>query len=301
MKKVTMLFAWLTLFMLCSCGKIYLPDSFETTSEETNANVTLKVSRFEQIPFENLRIPNMRTETSITELCTRLNFAVFKDDEKVKNISQNNEDEDFGTVTLSLANGTYKVVVIAHSCSGSATLSKPTEIKFPNNRLSDIFYYYGTISVTEEKKTYEINMKRAVAKFRLVLHDTSLPDEFAQMKFYYTGGSSTFDATTGHGCKASRQTEIISRKNAGTDKDGNPTFDVYTFPHVDGEEKLKMTITAQDEFGSSIAERAFTDIPVVRNQITQYSGSFFLNESGSSSDAIITADPEWDAQKDFVF
>ena len=51
----------------------------------------------------------------------------------------------------------------------------------------------------EDDATYDVTLKRAVGKFRLVVKDET-PKTIKQMKIYYTGGSSTFDATTGYGC-----------------------------------------------------------------------------------------------------
>jgi hypothetical protein len=62
--------------------------------------------------------------TDITEICSRLNIAIFDGDgTKVKTIAQKRDDAEFGTVAMSLAAATYRLVVIAHNCDGSATIS----------------------------------------------------------------------------------------------------------------------------------------------------------------------------------
>lgn len=120
------------------------------------------------------------------------------------------------------------------------------------------------------------------------------------MKFYYTGGSSTFDTILGVGAKHSRQAEVFPLAEAGKAPEGHPFFEVYTFLHTDPD-ALKMTITAQNAAGDSLLERIFLDVSIVCNQITQYAGIFFQENAGNPQNVTLTDDSEWAAQKNFVF
>ena len=71
------------------------------------------------IPFEN----TTRATTTMEQLCSRLQFAVFKDGVKVKNVSQQQGDAHFGETTLTLDEGEYQLVVMGHSCTGTATIT----------------------------------------------------------------------------------------------------------------------------------------------------------------------------------
>lgn len=302
MNKLFFNIAGLLLLLMFSCEKLYLPGE-QSKGEDAHGNVTLCVSAFEQMPFVTggqSSVLQMRATRPIKGLCNRLNFAVFQNGEKVKNIAQKSDDEGFGTAKIALAPGDYELVVVAHNCSGTATISAPNDITFPSNHLTDTFYYYGNLTVTDQSSTHNLNLQRAVAMFRFVLRDETLPLEFAQMKFYYTGGSSTFDASLGVGAKQSRQTEVFSVADAMEDTEGNRVFEVYTFPHTTSD-ALKMTVTAQNTAGAPILERIFLEVPVVKNQITQYAGVFFQESGGSAEDFTLTADPEWGGQKNFVF
>ena len=66
---------------------------------------------------------------------------------------------------------------------------------FPNNKVTDTFFYYGDLVVGTEKQSYDLTLTRAVAMFRLVLTDDEIPSTVAKLKFYYLGGSSTFRLT----------------------------------------------------------------------------------------------------------
>ena len=51
-------------------------------------------------------------------------------------------------------------------------------------------------------------------------------------------------------------------------------------------------------------ERIFENVPVTRNQVTRYTGSFFGNGgSGQTSDGTfrLTADPDWDSVNGYTF
>ena len=240
-----------------------------------------------------------RAATDITELCSRLNIAIFDDDgTKVKTVAQKEGDASFGTVAMTLAAGTYQLVVIAHNGEGSATITSTEKVTFPNNKVTDTFYYYGDLVVTSEVQSYDLTLTRAVAMFRMVLTDEEIPSAVTKFKFYYTGGSSTFSPSAGYGCVNSKQTEIR------TVADGVTTFDIFTLPHTEEDVLTKLTVTALDANDNTVKERVFENVPVTRNQVTRYTGSFFGNGgSGQTSDGTfrLTANPDWDSVNGYTF
>ena len=289
------IFIILTLLM-AACEKPILDD--EDITEKKEANVILRMSQFEQTAFT-------RAATDITELCTRLNIAIFSaDGTKVKTVAQKESDSDFGTVALSLAAGTYRLVVIAHNCDGSATITSEEKVTFPNNKVTDPFYYDGDLVVTDAKQSYDLTLTRAVAMFRLVLTDEEIPSNVAKLKFYYVGGSSTFSPKDGYGCVNSKQTEV---RTVPADFVSGTAFDIYTLPHTEEDVLTKLTVTALDANDNTIRERLFENVPITRNQITRYTGSFFgsggSGGGGSTSDGIfrLTADPDWDSVNGYTF
>jgi hypothetical protein len=266
-----------------ACEKGYTAE--EETKTGNESNVTLRVKSIEMVPFENTTIS--RASTEMSELCSRLQFAVFKDGEKKKNISQQAGDAGFGEAAISLPEGDYQLVVMGHSCTGTATITDLEKITFPNNKVTDTFYYYGTFTVGNDSKIVELDLKRAVAMLRFNLTQP-LTENIKQLKFLYTGGSSTFSAITGFGSVNSRQTEIRDVAS------GQKVFEVYTFPHAQ-EGKLKVTITALDANGTEIAETVMEDIPVEVNKISVYNGVLFDDTTNSSSPSIkVKGDGDWD-------
>lgn len=275
--------------LVAACEK---PILNEEEVEQKEANVILHMTMYEQESFT-------RAATDITELCSRLNIAIFSmDGTKVKTVAQKEGDASYGTVALTLAAGTYHLVVIAHNCDGSATITSEEKVTFPNNKVTDTFYYYGDLVVTDAKQSYDLTLTRAVAMFRLVLTDEEIPSNVAKMKFYYVGGSSTFSPKDGYGCVNSKQTEVRSVADDGI-------YDIYTLPHTEDDVLTKLTVTALDDNDNTVKERLFENVPVTRNQITRYNGSFFGSGGGggSSSDGTfrLTAKPDWDSVNGYMF
>ena len=282
------------LAVLAACEKPILGED-EVGDSPTEANVILHFTQFEQEAFT-------RAATDITSLCSRLNIAIFNSEgTKVKTVAQKEGDADYGTVALSLAEGTYQLVVIAHNCEGSATITSSEKVTFPNNKVTDTFYYYGDLVVTSETQNYDLTLTRAVAMFRLVLTDEDIPSAVAKFKFYSTGGSSTFSPKDGYGCVNSKQTEL---RTVPAGSASGTIFEIFTLPHTEEDVLTKLTVTALDANDNTIKERIFENVPVVRNQVTRYTGSFFGSGGGGqtgSGSFRMTADPDWDAVNGYTF
>ena len=276
--------------LLAACEKSIID---EKTGKEipADANVILHFTQYQQEAFT-------RSATDITNLCSRLNIAIFDaEGTKVKTVAQKEGDASYGTVALSLAAGTYRLVVIAHNCDGSATITSTEKVTFPNNKVTDTFYYYGDLVVGTEKQSYDLTLTRAVAMFRLVLTDDEIPSNVSKLKFYYLGGSSTFSPKDGVGCVNSKQTEIRPVSTDGI-------YEIYTLPHTEEDVLTKLTVTALDANDDVIMERTFENIPITRNQVTRYTGSFFGSGGGNSTNDgtfRLTADPDWDAVNGYTF
>ena len=274
--------------LLAACEKPVLDNEDAVTKKD--ANVILHFKQYEQESFT-------RSATDITELCLRLNIGIFDaDGTKVKTVAQKESDAGYGTVALTLAAGTYQLVVIAHNGEGSATITSTEKVTFPNNKVTDTFYYFGDLVVTSEVQSYDLTLTRAVAMFRLVLTDDEMPASVAKLKFYYLGGSSTFSPKDGCGCVNSKQTEIRPVSDDGI-------YEIFTLPHTEDDVLTKLTVTALDQNDNIIKEKVFENVPVSRNQVTRYTGSFFGSAGGQSSDGTfrLTADPDWDSVNDYTF
>lgn len=122
--------------LVAACEKPILDEDVVSMNE---ANVILHMTQYEQEAFGNSgNRATTRTATDITELCSRLNIVIFDaEGTKVKTVAQKEGDASFGTVALTLAAGTYQLVVIAHNAEGSATITSTEKVTFPNNKVTD--------------------------------------------------------------------------------------------------------------------------------------------------------------------
>lgn len=308
--KKTKIYAMLVILLLITSCEKYVSVNSTTASKDGSNNVTLHIVAYEHRKFTPFSAPPRHSlgdsrssepsadnDYTLADICKKISFAVFYGDEKVKTINQSISEENFGTVNFSLQEGTYDIVVIAHSGTGNCTISSPEKITFTNNKVTDTFYYYGSLEVSEDTPTEkEINLTRAVGMFRLHIND-EIPNNAKQFKFYYTGGSSTFDAVTGSGCVNSKQTEYKTIDKNTKD------YDVFTFPH-NPIKKIKLDITAQNASGTTIASNLFENVTVERNFITTYSGNFFSGDTGGgegNSGFHFTFDAKWEGTNDTPF
>lgn len=249
--------------MLTSCEKFALDDE-NGRARSVEGNVTIRVDQVQNMKITQLS--RATTEKDLKEICSRISFVVFDVEEKLETINQTQTTSGFGTAHFNLDEGEYRLVVIAHNGAGNCSVSAPEKVKFASNKLTDTFYYYGKLNVTEEGAKADIKMTRPVAAFKLHITDETLPEEAKSIKFYYTGGSSTLDATTGYGCVNSRQTESFSLSSDMRD------FTVYTFPHNPEEGKsINMTISLLNSDAKAIKEFQLPGVKMKRNAITKAS------------------------------
>lgn len=267
MKKLTPYFLLASLLLMLmttftSCEKFALDETGADGTRYADANVTVRVQQVQNMTVESqTRASSVK---KLKEICTRLSFVVFDGEDKLAYKNQTSDDSDFGICHFNLDEGEYRLVVIAHSGAGNCSMSAPEKVKFANNKLTDTFSYYGRLSVTEDGAEAEVNLTRAVAALQLHISDETLPENVNSIKFYYTGGSSTLDATTGEGCVNSRQTETF--KLSGDKRD----FTVYTFPHdAINKVSVKYTISLLDNDAKTIQTYELADVPMKRNTITK--------------------------------
>ena len=237
-----------------------------------------------------------RVTAAIGDYFSKINLQAFNEDgekvfDKVK--TQTSDDPNFGTITLTLAEGSYTVVAVGHSCAKSATIKSPQVVQFTasdGEKLTDTFNWCGQIEVGEGETNYhDLRMNRVTAMVRFQFDDApdDIPANFARMKFDYTGGSANYNPTTMQGCTKSTQSE--SRQPSSE-------YRVFTFPYLAKDGKLQMTVTAIDDQQAMLASHIFFDVPVSRNRISTYRGSFFGSGGGEWEQTTfgISINGEWE-------
>ena len=294
--------------LLTACEK--MPEDATTlpSGPATGQNVVIRVSGIDAGWDDQ----STRSLVNISEVCSRVCFAVYQDGSRKTYKNQKAGDDNFGTFSMSLAEGTYQLLVLGHSGAANPTTTNPAKIQFSNpgssggTGFTDTFYYYGTIVVGSSMVQVDISMKRATAMFRLKTADDK-PAAVKRFQFYYEGGSGALDATTGYGCVASKQSVFVDATESGPQQ-----FEMYTFPHQEQDE-VTFTVKAFDASDNILYQKVFANVKMQRNCITQYTGKFFTNgdvtppeepedpDPVEPSSLVIKVDPEWGQIFDITF
>lgn len=280
-------FSILAICTLCACQKASIYDDGQ--EQGSTPNLVVSVFKLEQTPFSAI------TRAEPAEACTRLSFVVYDlEGKRVDQVNQTTSSANFGTASFQLEEGDYQLVIVAHSSDGNPTTTDLKKIQFTNKQgFSDTFLYYGNVTIGEDPVEMYLTLNRIVALCRFVITD-DYPENVSQMRFYYTGGSGAFDASTGFGSVNSKQSLIFDVTN------DQKQFDLYTFPH-DVKGTLSLTVTAYDNADNIIKERDF-EVPVTQNQIMWLTGPYFTGSGSSSTSAFsIDINTDWAGENRLEF
>ena len=287
---ISAVIALLLVFTIFACEKAITPD--DNTAGDADGNLRVSVFEIEKTPFASLT----RASKPASAVVTRLNFAIYDQaGTRLKLVSQQSGAADFGQASFQLPEGTYQLVVVGHSSGGNPSMTTPYKIQFTNSQgFTDTFLYYGEVTIGEEGVDLQVSLDRIVALCRFVITD-DFPSDVKKMRFYYTGGSGAFDATTGLGCVNSKQDvkfDVVAGQNE---------FDLYTFLHdIDG--TIHLTVTALDASDNELYNRSL-DVPMEQNHITWLSGAFFGGSGSSSTTTItnVTVNTDWGGETHLTF
>ena len=277
MARIKVLWLSFLALLLSNCENPVITDEERT---EPQGNLKVSIYQIEQTPFSALT----RAESGIA--CSRLNFIVYDESgSRLNQVSQKVEEPGFGTAAFQLEEGIYQLVVVGHSASGNPTTTNLSKIQFTNGTgYSDTFLYYGEVTVGTEQTDWEVSLHRIVSLCRFVITD-DIPAEVKKLRFYYTGGSGAFDAATGLGSVASKQSVMFDVQ------EGQKQFDLYTFLH-NPSDNIALKVTALDASGSPLRERDF-DVPMKQNEVTWLTGSYFTGSTSGSTGISITINTAW--------
>ena len=277
MARIKVLWLSFLALLLSNCENPVITDDDRM---EPQGNLKVSIYQIEQTPFSALT----RAESGIA--CSRLNFIVYDESgSRLNQVSQKVEEPGFGTTAFQLEEGIYQLVVVGHSASGNPTTTNLSKIQFTNGTgYTDTFLYYGEVTVGTEQTDWEVSLHRIVSLCRFVITD-DIPAEVKKLRFYYTGGSGAFDAATGLGSVASKQSVTFDVQ------EGQKQFDLYTFLH-NPSDNIALKVTALDASDNILRERDF-DVPMKQNEVTWLTGSYFTGSTSGSTGITITINTDW--------
>lgn len=138
---------------------------------------------------------------------TELEVALFPEGKDTMYlVTQFSTDKNFGQVKLYVPRGNYKMVAIAAatdnpSKANKVSIKSKTEVVFPKNEATDMFYTYQDIAVKdrEESQNYDCILKRGVTVLQLDSRSEVRPDYIKSFKCTITGNcGNVFNPSTGY-------------------------------------------------------------------------------------------------------
>lgn len=297
----------MSVLALLSCESTPEPDPDDprvVNPEEEVFPVKFSLSLKEEvIPFPETRaIPPLnigepvaveRNETpkAIEELCSTIEYIVFKEGETVpyREITYAKEDLDFGVISDELPRGEYQFFVVAHN-SSTATLDEKT-LSF--DRVTDTFHYTFYLNILPGDIHQEsITLYRVVSKVEFVSTDI-VPVGAQTFSIQLDKHACQLDLTTGHGLYPETQTPLFTY--ALTDHVGSSgiTHSFFTFVPESGA-LLSANLKTTDTEDAILRERTVDNIQPIANKIIRYIGQLY-NSSHSEEEFVITLaeDGEW--------
>ena len=273
--------------LLSSCEKMVSPESTEV-KDTKNANVMLRVSKFEQTPLESM------TRAAVGAVCSRLNFAVY-DDMGIRKelVSQKYGDADFGVASLSLEEGDYRLVIVGHNGMNNPSFKANEKVSISGKNMTDTFWSSEDLHVGTESISRSLSLKRIVSLVRFVPND-EIPADADSLRIGYRGSRGTFDGLTGYGSTTAQQYIIINLK------DSDPQIEFYLIPR-DDDDMFDMTV---ETFSTTqrLTQKVIENIPVRRNSATICRGNLFDNESNTHTSSVsVSVDETWDTPIQVTF
>lgn len=270
----------LSALFIQSCINSIADDETENSVVETRT-LTFKINGCETDGMASTR----------AELSSSVSFLtlVLFDEEKgsrVKEIKQDVNNPDFGTIQCDLPLGKYKMVVLGTQ-KNYPIVESTTNIQYENGKVTDTYYYYQQIAITATSSpTMSLTLVRPIACFELVAK-AAIPENMATMELAFSGGGNALNAETGY---AVAETDFAASIDVPTGNIGGTykSFKGYIFLRTD-EATVTVKATAKDKNGNALFTHTFTDIIMKRKCITQYTGDFFAVEGEIN----ITVESEW--------
>ena len=277
-------------FLCAACEKYVAEEGTQSESKVIDGNLVVKaecvVTRAGETEENQGSLP-------LKDRFTRMTMVLYQNDVRVDYVNQVNTDPGFGTMSVDLDPGTYQLVVLAHSGQRTPTTTNCHKISF-SAPLTDVFSYYGDVTIGKEASEKTVQLTRAVAKIQLNITD-DIPDNVSFFNYIYKGASVSFDPANQIGVASS------TRRNVEIEKaEGVKTFELYTFVSSDNQ-TVDWDFAGYSESNEVIGSKKFSDIPVSLRKVTKIDSPVFDGVIEGPTDITFTFDDTWDGVVDYTF
>lgn len=223
------------------------------------------------------------TATTWKKRFTRLDIAIIpvNSSQDIQYIHQADATRDgFGSATLRLPIGKYKMVAIASKVKGEVNIVSAEKVTFPEDeKLDDMAYVCKDIEVKSGSNTFNCQLERAISLLKFQSSD-NLPVGFSRIEASLVGNvSRVFNPTTGYGVvDAGGNTHYRSWSLAKATSGKPLSVSIYVFLASE-----KETIQADLKIYNTDNEVAkalhFDQVTLQQNHVTTYTGPLFTSGS----------------------
>lgn len=258
----------LSLTVAACSGRIHeIPDE-----DDGKVPISIRVVEIDQVPFGAVT-----RASDAGDVCKRITYAIYQGSgDKPDKIQRDQLEADgsFGTLNISLEEGDYTLVVIAHNGDGNPTMTTPAKVTFNNKntgKVTDTFAYCAPLSVAKGMAPVNVQLERAVAKLELKLTDSAIPEQVSKFQFEVTGVSQSYNVFTGWGLNSTKVSETFNVMPVDS------VYEMYMFPR-EGYSTMNVTVSALDSLGQEYKKISVSSVPVTRNRITRCTGEMFKKQ-----------------------
>ena len=223
------------------------------------------------------------TATTWKKRFTRLDIAIIpvNSRQNIQYVHQADATQsDFGSATLRLPIGKYKMVAIASAMKGEVNIVSAEEVTFPENEsLDDMAYVCKDIEVKSGSNTFNCQLERAISLLKFHSSD-ELPAGISKVEASLSGNiSRVFNPTTGYGVKgAGDNTQNRSWSLANMKPGKAMTISMYVFLSSE-KETIQADLNIYNTDNEVIKALHFDQVTLQQNHVTTYTGPLFTSGS----------------------
>lgn len=222
------------------------------------------------------------TTTTWKTRFTRLDIAIIpvNSSQNTQYIHQADATQDgFGSATLRLPIGKYKMVAIASKVEGEVNIVSAEKVTFPKDeKLDDMAYVCKDIEVKSGSNTFNCQLERAISLLKFKSTD-DLPVGFSKIEASLVGNvSRVFNPTTGYGVVDAGGN---THKRSWSLADAKPgTVGLYIYVFLASEkETIQADLKIYNTDNKVAKALHFDQVTLQQNHVTTYTGPLFTSGS----------------------
>lgn len=222
------------------------------------------------------------TTTTWKKRFTRLDIAIIPVNsiQNTQYIHQADATQDgFGSATLRLPIGKYKMVAIASKMKGEVNIVSAEKVTFPEDeKLDDMAYVCKDIEVKSGSNTFNCQLERAISLLKFQSTD-NLPVGFSKIEASLVGNvSRVFNPTTGYGVVDAGGNTHNRRWSLENAKSGKVGLSIYVFLASE-KETIQADLSIYNTDNEVAKALHFDQVTLLQNHITTYTGPLFTSGS----------------------